>query len=61
MKSRQLQFWLLQTGAWLGYGIETYLAALGQGRPVGYYKLALFDSVCGFGSRFYFTIPALDD
>lgn len=48
MKSRQLQFWLLQTAVWLGYGVETYLAALGQGRPVGYYKLALFDSVCGF-------------
>ena len=48
MNKHQRQFWLLQTSAWLGYGIETFLAAIGQGRPLGYWKLALFDSVCAF-------------
>ncbi len=46
--TRQRQFWLLQTGIWLGYAIETFFSAVGQGRPVGYYKLALFDAFCGF-------------
>ncbi|GAA0721891.1 sensor histidine kinase [Dokdonella soli] len=42
------QFWILQTAVWLGYGIETYFAGLGMGRPVGYYQLAVFDALCGF-------------
>jgi hypothetical protein len=48
MNKHQRQFWLLQTMAWLGYGVETFLAAIGQGRPMGYWKLALFDSVAAF-------------
>jgi hypothetical protein len=43
-----LQFWVLQTVIWLGYGVEQFLAGIGMGRPLGYYKLCLFDSVCGF-------------
>ena len=43
-----LQFWVLQTVIWLGYGFEQFLAGIGMGRPLGYYKLCLFDSVCGF-------------
>lgn len=46
MNSRR-QFWMLHVGAWLGYGLETFLEAIGRGRPLDYYKLALFDSLCG--------------
>lgn len=42
------QFWLLQTGAWTGYAIETFLSGVGYGRANDYYKLALFDALCGF-------------
>ncbi len=42
------QFWLLQTGAWAGYAIETFLAGVGYGRAYDDYKLALFDAMCGF-------------
>ncbi|MFI4969724.1 MAG: sensor histidine kinase [Lysobacterales bacterium] len=42
------QFWILQTAVWLGYGLENFVAGLGMGRPVDYYKFALFDAACGF-------------
>ena len=42
------QFWFLQAGAWIGYAIENFLAGVGYGRPYDYYKLALFDALCGF-------------
>jgi hypothetical protein len=48
MMSRQRQFWLLQTGAWLGYGVENFLSEIGYGRPLDIYKLNLYDAVCGF-------------
>jgi len=43
-----LTFWVLQTAIWLGYGFEQFLAGIGMGRPLGYWKLCLFDSLCGF-------------
>ena len=41
------QFWLLQLTVWLGYGLEQFLAGIGVGRDVAYYKICLFDSACG--------------
>ena len=41
------QFWLLQIAVWFGYGFEQFLAGVGMGRPVEYYQLCLFDSICG--------------
>jgi hypothetical protein len=46
--TRERQFWILQTTVWLGYGVETWLAAIGQGRSFDYWKMALFDGVCAF-------------
>jgi len=46
MMDRPRQFWTLQLGAWAGYGLETFLAAVGQGRPLDYWRLALFDVFC---------------
>ena len=48
MMTRQRQFWLLQTGAWLAYGIETFLSEIGYGRPFSMWKLNLYDAACGF-------------
>jgi hypothetical protein len=48
MMSRQRQFWLLQTGAWLAYGVESFLSELGYGRPLSMWKLNLYDALCGF-------------
>jgi hypothetical protein len=42
------QFYVLQTVVWLGYGFEQFLAGIGMGREIGYIKLCLFDTVCGF-------------
>jgi len=41
------QFWLLQIAVWFGYGLEQFLAGIGVGQPVEYYKLCLFDVICG--------------
>ena len=48
MMSRQRQFWLLQTGAWLAYGLESFLSEIGYGRPLSMWKLNLYDALCGF-------------
>jgi protein-S-isoprenylcysteine O-methyltransferase Ste14 len=48
MMTRQRQFWLLQTAAWLGYALENFLAEIGYGRPLDIYKLNLYDAACGF-------------
>lgn len=47
MMTRSRQFWMVQIGAWIGYGIENFLAGIGYGRPFGYYRLAVFDALCG--------------
>jgi two-component system, LytTR family, sensor kinase len=47
MSRETRQFWLLQFAVWLGYGFEQFLAGIGMGREIGYYKLCLFDAVCG--------------
>ncbi|NCT67082.1 MAG: sensor histidine kinase [Rhodanobacteraceae bacterium] len=48
MTRQDRQFWLLQTAVWLVYGIESYLAAIGLGRPMDHYRLVLIDAGCGF-------------
>jgi LytS/YehU family sensor histidine kinase len=48
MPKHTRQFWLLQTGVWLGYAAENFLTDIGYGRPLSYYKLPLFDAACGF-------------
>ena len=48
MMTRQRQFWLLQTGAWLAYGLETFLSEIGYGRPLSMWKLNFYDALCGF-------------
>lgn len=45
MSKQTRQFWLLQIAVWTGYGIETWLEAIGRGRSFEYYKLTLFDCV----------------
>ncbi len=47
MITRNRQFWMLQIGGWFGYGVETFLAGVGYGRPLDYYRLAVFDALCG--------------
>ncbi|MEO5558427.1 MAG: histidine kinase [Dokdonella sp.] len=49
MMTRNHQFWMVQIAAWIGYGIENFLSGIGYGRPLDYYKLALFDALCGLG------------
>ena len=46
--TRTRQFWMLQTGAWLGYGLENVIAGLGMDRTVSYYQFAFYDAACGF-------------
>ena len=48
MNYRQRQFWLLQTGAWTAYGLETFLSEMGYGRPLDMWRLNAYDAVCGF-------------
>ena len=55
MMTRNRQFWMVQIGAWIGYGIENFLSGIGYGRPLDYYKLAVFDALCGLG--FTLLIP----
>jgi two-component system LytT family sensor kinase len=49
MMNRTRQFWLLQIIGWIGYGLENFLSGLGYDRPFSYYKLAVFDALCGLG------------
>jgi len=44
---RQFQFYVLQTLVWLGFGFEQFLAGIGVGRGLDYYKVCLLDVVCG--------------
>ena len=46
--TRTRQFWMLQTGAWPGYGLENVIAGLGMDRTVSYYQFAFYDAACGF-------------
>jgi LytS/YehU family sensor histidine kinase len=48
MMNRQRQFWLLQTGAWAAYGIESFLSEIGYGRPLDMWRLNAYDALCGF-------------
>ena len=48
MMNRQRQFWLLQTGAWTAYGLESFLSEIGYGRPLDMWRLNAYDALCGF-------------
>jgi two-component system, LytTR family, sensor kinase len=41
------RFYLFQTLVWFGYGFEQFLAGIGVGRSVDYYKVCLLDIGCG--------------
>ncbi|HVV98626.1 MAG TPA: histidine kinase [Rhodanobacteraceae bacterium] len=47
MSRSSRQFYVFQTLVWFGYGFEQFLAGIGVGRPVDYYKVCLIDIFCG--------------
>jgi two-component system, LytTR family, sensor kinase len=46
------RFYLFQTLVWVGYGFEQFIAGIGNGRSVDYYKVCLLDIGCGI----FFTL-----
>ncbi|WP_421568547.1 sensor histidine kinase [Stenotrophomonas sp. PD6] len=43
-------FWLLQTGGWFSYFLLSFLAAMGDGKPLGYGVASLSVALCGFAT-----------
>jgi two-component system LytT family sensor kinase len=41
-------FWLLQTAGWFSYFLLNFLAAMGDGKPLGYIAASLSVALCGF-------------